>query len=190
MRFPTRIKEVPAHIRASWTPEELAFYTAVYDRPRLGPEWITAHRKIEMTLADSNRRDFFMDYWPDEALNILESFKSQHYDAKPDKGLHAQSRIIDRLEVHYPRLFKLLDTRLGALPEACTTHPHLVPYWHAYRELKAVYWTKLNAAIVLTEDIQPAKMRHAERHELYRKAFAQVCPRLRDLIDALVLMGR
>lgn len=181
-----RYQNLPAHIRASHTPEERAYYQATYDEPRLGPEWATAHRKIEMTVADIDRRDFFLGYWPQEALSILEEFKDNHYEAEPDKNF---STLGERLRKYYPKLFSLLDTRMAGLSDATDTHPQLLPLWRAYQSLKASYMRKLTAADKLTSHLADLP-RRKRRHEHYRVAFEAVYPDLKRLIESLIELGR
>lgn len=179
--------EIPAHVRGSFSLEERAYYEAAYfNHPHgLGPEWVTAHRKLEMAV-DRERRDFFLSYWPDQALWLLEDFKRNHFDAEPHKYT---SSIGDRLREYYPGFFKALDKRMAALSDAADTHPQLLPYWKAYETLKATYWEMLHAAEVLTRHIESPKTRKAKRHEHYKEAFAAVYPELKRLIESLVLMG-
>ena len=180
-----RYDQVPLHIRATHSPEQRAYYEAVYAEPRFGPEWSTAHRRLEMTVADSTRRDFFLGYWPYEALHTLESFRRQHFDAPPDKGTHAQSSVGDRLRHYYPGLFPMLDRRMAALSDAAGTHPWLRPLWKRYENLKALFWRKLQAAEIMAEGVESKPRRRELRHQLYREAFAAVYPRLRELLDEL-----
>lgn len=177
-----KYNDLPAHIRAAHTAEQRAYYQSVYAEPRFGPEWITAHRRLEMELADTDRRHFFLGYWPSEALHILESFRREHFDAEPHPTF---SSVGDRLKRFYPNLFPMLDMRMGALGVAANSHPALLPIWKAYENLKASYFRKLAAAEELTNHLE-GKQRRKQRHTYYLEAFAAIYPDLKSLIDSLI----
>lgn len=191
MKTNPELEAVAPHIRASWSKEERAFFEAVLSAPlALGPEWTTGRRRIEMQEADIDRRNFFLSYWPQEALKDLELFKRDHFDALPTEGAYATSSITERVEFHYPYLFKFLDARMAPLGDTLDTHPHLAGYWNGYSELKASYWRKLTAAEELTADVESATRRFAKRHELYMMAFEAAYPRLHELLNELDMMLR
>ncbi len=188
-KFPS-MEHIPAHVRASWTPEEREYYETVAGQPRLGREWVVAHRKIEMLLADQQKRDFFLGYWPENALAYLGAFKAKHYDAEPDRGHYAESTLVDRLRKYYPGLFEVLDTRVGSLREAATTHPHLQTIAETYAGLKAEYFRLLTAAELLAGSGKGLPQKEQKRinkkkHDYFREAFARIYPDLHDLIAAL-----
>lgn len=172
--------DLPAHVRASHTPEERAYYEAAYFKHphRLGPEYITASRRLEMKSADTDRRNFFLSYWPQTALQNLEKFRASHYDAKPDPVF---SPVGDRLRRYYPDLFAHLGCRMDALAEACDSHPDLKLIVSSYNERKASYFRLLTEADELTAHLRGMPKR-TRRHALYREAFAATYPDLKRLL--------
>lgn len=176
---------IPEHVRAAWTPDQHRFFEKSYFHhpTTFGPEWITAHRALEMQLAESGRREFFLEYWPHEALAALERFWGHHYNRTPDKGHHAESSVSLRVRKFYPELFTMhLRPRVAPLEYIADTHPHLYDLWTQFRALDDSYHRKLNAAAELAGNIPDPKERKAQLHTLYRLAFQSVYPPLRAVL--------
>ena len=176
--------ELPAHIRAAHTPEQRAYYEAAYfNHPHgFGPESITAQRKLEMQIADTEQRDFFLSYWPETALENLERFKVSHYDAEPDPVF---SPVGDRLRRYYPDLFAHLGCRMEGLADVLDTHPTLRPLVDRYDAIKADYFRMLAAAEELCKHLT-GKPKQTRRHKRYREVFAAIYPNLKRLLEELV----
>ena len=184
------MKHIPEHVRASWTDEQRKFYDLSYfEHPTgFGPEWITAHRSLEMQ-CDVGRRGLFLEYWPDEALSDLECFKRSHYDNPADTGLYALSSVHLRVKKFYPELFSMhLRPRIAPLEYLEDTHPDMYLLWKEFCRIDNSYHRKLHAAVELTDGIQNRKEREKERYRLYRLAFIGVYPELHQLLSDMAGM--
>ena len=183
-RAPTCIAQVPAHIKEAWTPAERRYYEATYKKPRLGPEWSTAHRRVEMQMADVPKRKFFAGYWPHVARDGLERFKRVHYDKLPDARM--DDSIARRISKWYPELFSVcLDPRMLPLFNAANTHTYLREYRERYEAIRELYFERLTAAATLAEMYRPGEATKKRQHDDYRAAFASIYDLLHDLLQDL-----
>ena len=179
------LAEVPAHIQAGWSTEERRYYEHSYDKVRLGTAWTIAHRKIEMQMSGRGKRNFFLGYWPREALDTLERFREHHYDAELTTGAYSPHPIADRVKYFFPELFDKLGCRLEGLSDAENSHPWLREYSRAYQQLKNKYFELLTSSDSLTKHLGSKSLRYAKRHEYYRVAFEAVYPDLHALLKEL-----
>lgn len=182
-------KSVPHHVRSAWTPEQQRFIEHAYHRhPHgLGPEYVTASRSVETALANESRREFFLSYWPEEALASLERFKRSHYDLPPDSGHYAETSISQRVRKHYPSLLTFyLRPRVAPLQYLAGSHEHARSLYYRFAELDDAYHRKLHAAdeLIAGLDLGGAQ-RNKKLHELYRLAFESVYPALKALLKEL-----
>ena len=186
-RGPNCIAQVPAHIKASWSPAEHRYYEATYQRPRLGPEWITAHRRVEMQMADIPQRDFLAKYWPHNARDKLQNFKHSHYDLNPDA--RRDDSIARRISKWYPQLFSTsLDPRMTPLFNASDTHPMLRSYQALYEVLRESYFDGLRAADTMARIRRPGTANKKQQHDDYRAVFASIYEPLHTLLDDLCVL--
>jgi len=180
------ISDVPKHIRGAWTKEQRAFIEAVYSRQQLGPEWITAHRCVEMQCGSKKERDFLLGYYPEEALANLENFKQTHYAMAPDKGCSALSSVVLRVSKFYPEFFTVnIRPRLRPLEHTQDTHPYAFELYMRIKDLDDEYYRSLAAAEQLTRHISNRKERMAKLHDLFKLAFEAVYPGLKTILSEL-----
>ena len=180
------IANVPDYVKASWSPAERRYFEAAYRTPRLGPEWITAHRRVEMQMADPLLRDFFAGYWPHEAREWLQDFKRSHFDTPPGVGIDDSLR--RRISKHYPELFiQYLDPRMAPLFEATDTHPLLREYRARYETLRETYIKGLEAAATVAAMYPPSMATRKRQHDDYRAVFLSIYESLRDTLDELCM---